>query len=87
MTIKVPGVIYSLLLAIGAWAIEYFTQGTGAGIPWAPILVAAVPILLKTFTVQSGIEPAPSDEQVGTRGLGNFQSQEPKSKLQEWLRG
>lgn len=87
MKIKVPGVIYSLILAVGAWAIEYFTQGTGAGVPWAPILVAAVPILLKTFTVQSGIEPVASSEYAGTRGLDNLEPQEPKSKLQEWLRG
>lgn len=44
---KIPGIIYSLLLAVAAWAIDYFTTGAGAGFPWAPVLVAAVPVLLK----------------------------------------
>lgn len=50
---KVPGVIYSLLLAIGAWAIDYLTTGEGAGIPWGPIVIAAIPVILKFITVQA----------------------------------
>lgn len=64
---KLPGIIYSLLLAVAAWAIDYFTTGAGAGFPWAPVLVAAVPILLKLIApgeeeqasqdVSFGVEP------------------------------
>jgi len=63
----VPGIVYSLLLAVGAWAIEYFTTGAGAGVPWAPVLIAAIPIILKFFTAAGeetpemasrGVEPA-----------------------------
>ena len=51
-TITVPGIIYSLLLAFGAWAIDYFgVSGAGSAFAWAPILLAAIPIALKLFTV------------------------------------
>lgn len=78
---KIPGIVYSLLLAVGAWAIDYFTQGNGAGIPWAPILVAAVPIILKTFTVQA---ENPTVSTSSTRGMA---TDEPKGRMQEWLLG
>ena len=65
---SVPGILYSLLLAIGAWAIDYFSgSGAGAGFPWSPILIAAIPVILKFFTTSSvetpeaasrGVEPA-----------------------------
>ncbi len=32
MNIKVPGIVYSLLLAVAAWAVDYFTTGAGAGV-------------------------------------------------------
>lgn len=63
----IPGILYSLLLAIAAWAVEYFSTGAGSGVPWAPILIAAIPVLLKLFTAAGeetpdmasrGIEPA-----------------------------
>ena len=58
-----PGALYSLLLAVGAWAVEYFSTGVGSGVPWAPILVAAVPIVLKAISTWLGQEP-----QAATRG-------------------
>jgi hypothetical protein len=54
---KIPGVLYSLLVAIAAWAIDYLTNGQGAGIPWAPIAIAAIPVILKIFEVQGEPEP------------------------------
>lgn len=60
---KVPGIVYSLLLAIGAWAVDWFTTGGGAGVPWAPILLATIPVVLKMFTVQAPPEePTPTPQ-------------------------
>lgn len=50
---RVPGIVYSLLLAIAAWAVDWFTTGGGAGVPWAPILLATIPVLLKMIAVQA----------------------------------
>lgn len=89
--IELPGIVYSLLLAVGAWAVDYFSTGDGSGIPWAPIMVAAVPILLKSFTVGMGkSEPVAKEEIVSTRGMATFETEqtvEGKSKLDSWLWG
>lgn len=90
-TIELPGIVYSLLLAVGAWAIDYFTTGDGSGIPWAPILVAAVPIILKSFAV-SAEKPAPvaEKETSSTRGMATYESEQEvqsKSKLDSLLWG
>lgn len=77
---KVPGIIYSLLLALAAWLIEYFTHGAGAGVSWAPILLAAVPILLKLITVQAPPDPAAAT----ARG---FDALPPPSKTRRFLLG
>jgi len=89
--IELPGIVYSLLLAVGAWAVDYFTTGDGSGIPWAPILVAAVPIILKSFSV-SAEKPAPvvKEEVSGTRGMATYESEQEvqsKSKLDSLLWG
>lgn len=60
--IRVPGVIYSLLLALGAWLVDYFTTGDGSNIAWAPILLAAVPIVLKMITVNAPPEVTPMSD-------------------------
>ena len=67
---SIPGVVYSLLLAVGAWAVEYFTTGAGGGVPWAPILVAAIPIIIKLFTVsqEPGEPPAGVARSMGEPG-------------------
>lgn len=59
---RVPGILYSLILALGAWAISYFSEGGGAGVPWAPILLATIPVILKLFTVQAPPEPTPQGD-------------------------
>lgn len=64
---KLPGIIYSLLLAVAAWAVDYFTSGAGAGFPWAPVLVAAVPVLLKLLA--PGGEPQAQASQDVSFGL------------------
>lgn len=72
----IPGVLYSLLAAVGVWAVEYFTVGPGNGLPWAPILVAAVPTVLKSVSTFM-IEPT-----TGTaRGI------EERSNVSKWLLG
>lgn len=53
----VPGIVYSILLAIGAAVVEYLTTGPGVGLPIGPIIIAAVPIILKLFTVYVAPEP------------------------------
>ena len=64
---NIPGAAYSLLLAIGAWCVDYFTSGDGSASIVAPVIVAAVPIVLKMFTALGeetpeatarGVEPA-----------------------------
>lgn len=77
VNMAIPGALYSLLMDIGVWAIDYFSGGAGASLVIAPIIVAAVPIILKMFTVQGGEEPA-------TRGMGG----EPaRSKLNKFIWG
>lgn len=75
---KLPGIVYSLLLAVGAWAIDYFTTGAGAGFPWAPVLVAAVPILLKI--IMPG-EDAPTEPEAQSRGIAPVQQRSYAAKL------
>lgn len=77
-TVKVPGIIYSLILALGAWVVEYFsTGGIGAGFPWAPVLIAAVPVALKFFTAAT--TEAPPEAQA--RGMESAQSRSYTSKV------
>ena len=81
--IKIPGVIYSLVLAVAAWAIDYFSVGAGGGIPWAPILIATIPILLKMITVQA---PEPVQPASTTRGFDDEPAEQP-TKVQRFLLG
>lgn len=75
---KVPGIIYSLLLAVGAWAVDYFSgSGAGSGFPWAPVLVAAVPVVLKFFTAMGGEEPPAAQ----TRGMETVEKRGYASKV------
>jgi hypothetical protein len=71
--------VYSLLLALAAWAIEWFTSGPGSTMSYAPIIIAVVPVLLKIFTVASGAtEPA---------AMARGEVEAPKSKTQKILFG
>lgn len=85
--LDLPGMLYSLLLALGAWAVQYFTEGPGNGVPWAPVLVAAVPILLKTLTVQ--LPPQEGEHEAGpsTRSLNPVESKPKRTKLAKFLLG
>lgn len=67
--LKVPGIIYSLLLAVLGWAATYFaTGGAGGDYLWAPIVLAGLPIVLKFVTVYAGDKEQPA---AMTRGMGN----------------
>lgn len=83
---KVPGIVYSLLLAVGAWAIDYFTTGDGSSIPWGPILVAAIPVIIKTFTVQTSTTAEPASN---ARGLPSYEEhmEAKPGKVRSWLLG
>jgi len=88
--IDLPGIVYSLLLAVGAWAVEYFTSGPGTGVPWAPIMVATVPILLKSFTVTAGNTETATISTSSTRSIGPYEETvvvQPRSKIQKLLLG
>jgi hypothetical protein len=76
---RIPGIIYSLLLAVAAWAIEYFTQGPGSSMSYAPILIAVIPVLLKMITVHM----EPTQPQAAARGMGDAQP----SKIERFLLG
>ena len=78
---KIPGFIYSLALAILAWAFEYLTQN-GGGIPWAPIAIAVIPMIVKAITVQ--VSP-PVASAATARGLG--EAQPVASKMTKFLLG
>lgn len=80
--IRIPGLIYSIILALGAWALDYFSVGAGGSIPWAPILLAAIPLILKLFTVTT-TEPEPSA--AASRGMG--EAIVPPSKMRKFLLG
>lgn len=82
---RIPGVVYSLILAVAAWAIDYFTNGAGAGVPWAPILIATIPVLLKLITVQG--EPEPTQPAAQARGLDGQPAAAQPSKMQRFLLG
>ena len=80
----IPGVLYSLILAIAAWAIDYFSgAGAGASLPWAPILIAAIPIILKLISVNAPQPTAPSG---AARGMGSESEAQP-SRLRRLLLG
>lgn len=83
---KIPGVIYSLILAVAAWAIDYLTTGQGAGIPWGPIVIAAIPVLLKLVEP----EPAPPEPSLLPRSMaydGDDTVTEQPSKTRRILLG
>lgn len=63
--IQVPGIVYSLILAVAAWATTYFATGQpGGDYIWAPILLAAIPTVLK-FLVEAQPTP-PAAQSRGT---------------------
>lgn len=66
---RLPGIVYSLVLAVGAWAVQYFTEGPGSGVPWAPILVAAVPIILQSISVAATPGPQAPVQTSSARSL------------------
>lgn len=78
---RVPGIIYSLLLALAAWCVEYFTQGPGSSMSYAPIIIAVVPVLLKLVTVNTGTPEAPA---AAARGMGEVAQ---SSKIERILFG
>lgn len=82
---KVPGILYSIILALAAWAVEYFS-GSGAGGAWplAPILLAAIPIALKLVTVQTTPDPTDPDNGATARG---FDAPPQSSKTRRFLLG
>lgn len=84
---RIPGVLYSLLLAVGAWAVEYFTTGSGGDIPWSPILVAAIPVILKSFSVMA--EPQPLQPTGSTRSLSmdGGETVAQRNSVRSWLLG
>lgn len=77
---KVPGILYSLILAIGAWATTYFaTGGAGGDFIWAPLLLAAVPIVVKFFTVATEPESEPVEGTARSMG-GSVVAGESKTR-------
>lgn len=77
----IPGALYSLLLAVGVWAVDYFTSGGGSTNIIAPIIVAAVPILIQAIMVN-----IPPDK--STSGHARSLSSEPtKSKAEKFFLG
>ena len=79
---KIPGFVYSLALAILAWLFEYLTQN-GGGIPWAPIAIAVIPMIVKAITVQ--VSPPTAPYAGVARGIG--EAQPVPSKLNRFLLG
>ena len=82
-----PGALYSLLLAIviaaGEWTTAYFSGGDGSGFSWAPIVLAAVPVVLKAITVY--LSPTePEQPQAAVRGFGVEETQSSKVR-KFWL--
>lgn len=81
--ITVPGLIYSLISAIGAWAVLYFdVGGAGAEHIIAPIILGAVPVILKIFTVQT----PPTIDRNAAVSRGEAVSA-PESKWRKFLLG
>lgn len=72
----IPGALYSLLLAVGAWCVDYFTSGDGSASIIAPVIVAAVPIILKMFTATGEETP-----EMASRGVESVQRRSYVSKV------
>jgi hypothetical protein len=81
---KVPGIVYSLILAVGAWCVEYFTQGPGNAMSYAPIIIAVVPVLLKLVTVTT---TAPTVEPSAAVSRGEMVEVQPDNKMERFLFG
>lgn len=77
----IPGILYSILAALAAWAIEYFATGNAGGdYLMAPIIIAVVPILLKMFTVGTS-DDGPT---AAARAIGEAPAQRSKMKKILW---
>ena len=72
----IPGAAYSLLLAVGAWGVDFFTSGDGSASLIAPVIVAAIPVVLKLFTA-TGEEPP----EMASRGVEPVQRRGYISKV------
>lgn len=83
---KIPGLLYSILLAAAAALIEYFTQGPGSSMSYAPIIIAVVPVLLKLVAVNTS-EPEPTQPSAQARGFGDAVTPAKPSKVQRFLLG
>lgn len=82
---KIPGVIYSMLVAIGIWATDYFTVGSGGDWQWAAILVAGIPAIIKLFSVATS-EPEPTNPTgAQARGFDGTVTPAPSKMRKFWL--
>ncbi len=80
--VKVPGIVYSLILAVATWATTYFATGNPGGeYVWAPILLATIPTLLKFIVVAA----SPSEPAAASRGFGDAPAQ--RSRISKLLLG
>lgn len=85
--IRIPGFVYSLALAVLAWGLEYLTQN-GGGIPWAPIAIGLIPMLIKAIEVQVAPKPEPTNPpSAQARGFGDVVTPAQPSKVQRFLLG
>lgn len=77
---KIPGAVYSCLIAVGmftaGWIVDYFTSGDGSASLIAPVIVAAVPIILKLFTAAGEETP-----EMASRGVEPVQRRSYVSKV------
>ena len=77
---KIPGAVYSCLIAVGmftaGWIVDYFTSGDGSASTVAPVIVAAVPIILKMFTALGEETP-----EMTSRGVEPVQRRSYASKV------
>jgi len=77
---KIPGAVYSCLIAVGmftaGWIVDYFTSGDGSASIIAPVIVAAVPIILKMFTATGEETP-----EMASRGVESVQRRSYVSKV------
>ncbi len=73
---KQPGAIYTMIAAIGVGLIDYFSTGGGATWYWAPVALAAIPLITKYIEVNF---TSPAETSRGTVS--------PPSKTRRWLFG
>lgn len=88
---KLPGVVYSLIVGVATWTITYMISGNSEGLMWASTIITIVPIILHSIDIL--IEDVGTDMTLQSLARSLSISNEKyglppsETKFQRWLLG